>query len=226
MTQSPLTQQILAQSPLFRDLGTPELEALAAVAALRPLRKGETLFLEGDPARSLFIVARGLIKVYKMDPQGRRQMVLHLDGPYHAVAAVAIFLEKPRYPASAEALEDSLLLAIPTEAFHRLLEAHPALSRALIRFLARRQGQLVHLLDRLVFHEVAARLAEYLLGRLEAEGQGFRLPTNPELASILGTIPEAVSRKLGELFRQGLIEMKERRVWVRDEAELWALAAE
>lgn len=224
MTHSPQVQEILAQSPLFRDLSPADLEALAAVATLRPLHKGETLFLEGDPARSLFIVAEGLIKVYKMDPQGRRQMVLHLDGPYHAVAAVAIFLEKPRYPASAEALEDSLLLALPTEAFHRLLETHPALSRALIRFLARRQGQLVHLLDRLVFHEVASRLAEYLLGQLEAEGQGFDLPTNPELAALLGTVPEAVSRKLGELFRQGFIRLAERRVWINDPAALRQIA--
>lgn len=224
MTHSPPIQEILAQSPLFHDLGPAELENLAALATLRPLRKGETLFLEGDPARALFIVARGLIKVYKLDPQGRRQMVLHLDGPYHAVAAVAIFLEKPRYPASAEALEDSLLLAIPTEAFHRLLETRPALSRALIRFLARRQGQLVHLLDRLVFHEVSARLAEYLLERLEEQGQGFRLPTNPELAALLGTVPEAVSRKLGELFRQGLIRLTERRVWIDDPSALREVA--
>ncbi|MER3480256.1 MAG: Crp/Fnr family transcriptional regulator [Meiothermus sp.] len=224
MTPSPQVQEILAQSPLFRDLGGPELEALAAVATLRPLRKGEVLFLEGDPAHTLFIVAEGLIKVYKMDPQGRRQMVLHLDGPHQAVAAVAIFLEKPRYPASAEALEDSLLLALPSGDFHRLLETHPALARALIRFLARRQGQLVHLLDRLVFHEVSARLAEYLLGRLETEGQGFRLPTNPELAALLGTVPEAVSRKLGELFRQGLIRLANRRVWIDDPAALRALA--
>jgi CRP/FNR family transcriptional regulator len=224
MTHSPQIREILAQSPLFRDLGASELEALAAVSSLRSLPKGQTLFLEGDPAHTLFIVARGIIKVYKMDPQGRRQMVLHLDGPYHAVAAVAIFLEKPRYPACAEALEDSLLLAIPTEAFQRLLETHPALARALIRFLARRQGQLVHLLDRLVFHEVGSRLAEYLLQRLEAEGQGFRLPTNPELAALLGTVPEAVSRKLGELFRQGLIRLIERRVWIDDLAALREMA--
>ncbi|MCL6441386.1 Crp/Fnr family transcriptional regulator [Calidithermus timidus] len=224
MTHSPQVQEILAQSPLFQGLGAPELEALAAVASLRSLPKGETLFLEGDPVHALFIVARGVIKVYKMDPQGRRQIVLHLEGPYHAVAAVAVFLEKPHYPACAEALEDSLLLAIPTEAFQRLLETHPALSRALIRFLARRQGQLVHLLDRLVFHEVAARLAEYLLGRLEAEGQGFSLPTNPELAALLGTVPEAVSRKLGELFRRGLIRLAERRVWIDDPAALREVA--
>lgn len=224
MTHSPQIQEILAQSPLFRELSPADLEALAAVASLRQLSRGQSLFLEGDPAHTLFIVARGMIKVYKMDPQGRRQIVLHLDGPYHAVAAVAVFLEKPRYPACAEALEDSLLLAIPTEAFHRLLETHPALARALIRFLARRQGQLVHLLDRLVFHEVAARLAEYLLGRLEAEGQGFGLPTNPELAALLGTVPEAVSRKLGELFRQGFIRLAERRVWIDDPATLRQVA--
>lgn len=122
-----------------------------------------------------------------MDPQGRRQVVLHLDAPCHAVAAVAVFLEKPC----------------------RLLETHPALSRALIRFLPRRQEP-VHLLDRLVLQKISARP--------ETEGQGFRLPTNLELA--------AVSRKLGELFRQGLIRLAERRVWIGSPAALRALAEE
>lgn len=217
---------VLAQSPLFRELGAADLEALSAEARFRSLAKGETLFLQGDPVDALYVVAEGLIKVYRPDPKGGRQVVLHLEGPHRAVAAVAVFLEQPHYPASAEALEDSLVLAIPREAFDRLVDTRPPVARALIRFLAKRQSQLVHLLDRLVFHEVGSRLAEYLLQRLEAEGQGFRLPTNPELAAILGTVPEPVSRKLGQFFREGLIRMHERRVWVEDTAALRAMAEE
>ncbi len=219
----PDPRSILARTPLFEELEPDDLSALAALARYRELARGESLFLQGDPVEALFVVARGLIKVYRPDPKGGRQVVLHLEGPYQLVAAVAVFLDRPRYPASAEALEDSTLLAIPRETFYRLVDSRPPLARAMIRFLARRQSQLVHLLERLVFHEVASRLAEYLLARQEAEGGGFLLPTNPELAAILGTVPEPVSRKLGQFFRQGLIEMKERRVWVRDEAALRAL---
>ena len=64
------------------------------------------------------------------------------------------------------------------------------------------------------------------LGRAEQEGQGFRLPTNPELAAILGTVPEPVSRKLGQFFREGLIQMKDRRVWITDTAVLRQVAEE
>ncbi|WP_038041959.1 Crp/Fnr family transcriptional regulator [Thermus tengchongensis] len=202
----------LRQVPLFRDLALEDLKALEQEARARGLKRGEVLFLEGEPVRSLFVVERGLIKVYKLDPEGRKQVVLHLEGPGRVLAEVALFLERPTYPASAEALEDSRVLAIPKERFFQLVEARPPLARALIRYLARRQGQLLHLLDRLVFHEVRERLCEFLLEKLSQEGQGFHLPTNPELAALLGTVPEAVSRNLGQLYRQGLIRLRGRRV--------------
>jgi len=202
----------LKQVPLFRDLALEDLKALEGEARARRLKRGEVLFLEGEPVHSLFVVEKGLLKVYKLDPEGRKQVVLHLEGPGRVLAEVALFLERPTYPASAEALEDSRVLAIPKERFFQLVEARPPLARALIRYLARRQGQLLHLLDRLVFHEVRERLCEFLLEKLSQEGQGFHLPTNPELAALLGTVPEAVSRNLGQLYRQGLIQLRGRRV--------------
>jgi CRP/FNR family transcriptional regulator len=213
----------LAQVPLFRELSPEDLEALRREARPLQLDRGEVLFLEGEPVRALYVVQRGLIKVYKLDREGRKQVVLHTEGPGRVLAEVALFLDRPTYPASAEAMEESEVLAIPKDRFFQLLEARPPLARALLRYLARRQGQLLHLLDRLVFHEVRERLAEFLLERLEAEGQGFRLPTNPELAALLGTVPEAVSRNLGELYRRGLIRLLGRRVEVPDPGALESL---
>lgn len=217
---------VLARCPLFEELSPADLEALAQQAQPRSLRKGQTLFLQGDPVRSLYVVASGMIKIYRPDPKGQRQVVLHLEGPLRPVAAVAVFLEQPYYPASAEALEDSQLLAIPKEGFFGLVDTRPPVARAMIRFLAKRQQQLVHLLDRLVFHEVAARLAEYLLEQARQAGEGFRLPTNPELAALLGTGPEPVSRKLGEFLRQGFIEMQARCVWIKNPKALRQIAGE
>lgn len=206
----------LHQVPLFRELSLEDLEALRRESQTRRLTKGEVLFLEGEPVRALFAVQKGLIRVYKLDPDGRKQLTLHVEGPGRVLAEVALFLDRPTYPASAEALEASEVLAIPKEAFFQLVDTRPPLARALIRYLARRQERLLHLLDRLVFHEVRERLCEYLLERLREEGQGFRLPTNSELAALLGTVPEAVSRNLGELYRQGLIRLSGRRVEIPD----------
>jgi CRP/FNR family transcriptional regulator len=213
----------LGQVPLFRELAPEDLRALAAEARVRRLSKGEPLFLEGEPVRGLFVVGKGLIKVYKLDPEGRKQVVLHVEGPGRFLAEVALFLERPTYPASAEALEESEVLALPKERFFQLLEERPQLARSLIRYLARRQERLLHLLDRPVFHEVRERLCEFLLERLAEEGQGFRLPTNPELAALLGTVPEAVSRNLGELYRRGLIRLVGRQVEVPDPGALESL---
>jgi CRP/FNR family transcriptional regulator len=213
----------LGQVPLFRELAPEDLRALAAEARVRRLSKGELLFLEGEPVRGLFVVGKGLVKVYKLDPEGRKQVVLHVEGPGRFLAEVALFLERPTYPASAEALEESEVLALPKERFFQLLEERPQLARSLIRYLARRQERLLHLLDRPVFHEVRERLCEFLLERLAEEGQGFRLPTNPELAALLGTVPEAVSRNLGELYRRGLIRLRGRRVEVPDPGALESL---
>ncbi|GAB5602678.1 Crp/Fnr family transcriptional regulator [Thermus sp. FJN-A] len=206
----------LAQVALFRELPLEDVKALEGEARVLRLKKGDLLFLEGEPVRALFVVQRGLVKVYKLDPEGRKQLTLHVEGPGRVLAEVALFLDRPTYPASAEALEESEVLAIPKERFFQLLDARPPLARALIRYLARRQGHLLHLLDRLVFHEVRERLCEFLLERLAEEGQGFRLPTNPELAALLGTVPEAVSRNLGELYRRGLIRLSGRRVEIPD----------
>ncbi len=207
-------ESLLKLIPLFQNLPEEDLKALAQVAQVRRLKKREVLFLEGEPVRALFAVVEGLIKVYKLDPLGRKEVVLHLEGPYKVLAEVALFLDRPTYPASAEALEESRVLVVPKEAFFALVEARPPLARALIRHLARRQGQLLHLLENLVFREVRQRLAEYLLERLKEEGQGFLLPTNPELAALLGTVPEAVSRNLGRLYRQGLIRLAGRKVTI------------
>ena len=128
----------LAKIPLFRDLPPEDLQALQGEARSLKLSKGEVLFLEGEPVRALFVVQKGLLKVYKLDPQGRKQVVLHVEGPGKVLAEVALFLDHPTYPASAEALEESEVLCVPKEAFFRLVEERPPLARALLRYLARR----------------------------------------------------------------------------------------
>ncbi len=186
----------------------------------RELDRGETLFLEGDPAERFFVVEEGWVKVYK--DRDERRLVLHLEGPGSPLAEVAVFLEEPRYPASAEAATPARVLAVPASGLHVLMEAEPAVARGVVRYLARRQRALIRLLGKLAFQDVLERLVGYLVERLEAEGQGFELPTNAELAALLGTVPEIVSRKLWKLYREGLIELDGRKVVVTEPAYLLA----
>ncbi len=198
------------------------LRRLAATSELRELRRGGTLFLEGDPADRFYVVLEGWIKVYKGQPSGDRQVVLHLEGPGSPIAEVAIFLDEPRYPASAEAATPARVLAVPKLAFFDLLGNEPHVARGALMYMARRQRTLIRLLAKLTFQDVLERLVDYLLERLQEEGQGFELPTNADLAALIGTVPEIVSRKLWQLYREGLIELDGRRVTVTEPAYLLA----
>ncbi len=198
------------------------IRRLAEASELRRLDRGATLFLEGDPVGRLFVVIEGWIKVYKGHPSGDRHLVLHLEGPGSSLAEVAVFLDEARYPASAEAVTRAEVLAVPKEEFLALLEREPKVARCALRYLARRQRALIGLVTKLTFHDVMDRLVGYLIERLEGEGQGFELPTNAELAGLLGTVPEIVSRKLWQLYREGLIELEGRKVQVTEPAYLLA----
>ncbi len=215
-------ERVLSKVGFLEAASAEGLRRLAAASELKELSRGEVLFLEGDPADRFFVVVEGWVKVYKGHPSGDRQIVLHLEGPGSPLAEVAIFLDEARYPASAEAATAAQVAAVPRSTFLELLEREPAVARGALRYLARRQRALIQLLTKLTFQDVLERLVGYLVERLEAEGQGFELPTNAELAALLGTVPEIVSRKLWQLYREGLIELEGRRVQVTEPAYLLA----
>jgi len=210
---------VLAAVEFLSEASEEGIRRLAEASELRRLDRGATLFLEGDPVERFFVVVEGWVKVYKGHPTGDRQLVLHLEGPGSSLAEVAVFLDEQRYPASAEAVTESQVLAVPKEEFLALLEREPKVARCALRYLAR---PLIGLVTKLTFHDVMDRLVAYLVERLEAEGQGFELPTNAELAGLLGTVPELVSRKLWKLYREGLIELEGRKVHVTEPAYLLA----
>ena len=215
-------EEVLAKVGFLEAASAEGLRRLARASELRTLARGGVLFLEGDPVDRFFVVVEGWVKVYKGHPDGDRQIVLHLEGPGSPLAEVAVFLDEACYPASAEAATPARVLAVPKGTFLELLEAEPAVARGALRYLAQRQRALIRLLAKLTFQDVLERLVGYLVERLEAEGQGFELPTNAELAALLGTVPEIVSRKLWKLYREGLIELDGRRVQVTEPAYLLA----
>jgi len=214
--------RLLASVSFLAEASPEGIMRLAEASEIKGLARGETLFVEGEVAERFFVVAEGWVKVFKGNPEGDRQLVLHLEGPGSPIAEVAIFLDEPRYPATAEAVVEARVVAVPKGAFLALLEEEPAVARAALRYLAQRQRALINLVTKMTFQDVLERLVGYLVERLEAEGQGFELPTNAELAGILGTVPEIVSRKLWKLYREGLIELDGRKVHVTEPAYLLA----
>ncbi|OLV16434.1 Crp/Fnr family transcriptional regulator [Deinococcus marmoris] len=214
---------LLRHVPIFQGAQEADLLPLAERGHFLGLMRGRHLFQAGQTVESLYVVASGSVRVYRLARGGRRELTLHVEGPRQLVAGIAAFQSRAVYPAHAQALQSPTeVLALPVEAVRQAVFNTPTLAQAVIAYFARRQAELLGRLDSLVFSELGERLAAYLLDH--AAETPHALPTNSELAALLGTVPEIISRKLGEFYRLGLIVLERRTVRVCDVAELARLA--
>ncbi len=196
----------LASLPLFEPLGPSVLETLARRTTEHDLERGDVLFLEGTPAQAFFALQRGLLKLTMLSAEGTER-ILHIVDEGELVAEAAILAEGD-YPASCEALEPSVVLVIPAEVFLGLLRGDPNLTLRLLAAYSQRMRFLVRKIEELSLLDVRQRLLGYLEHHAKEE-QGRLVCTIPynkkDLAALLGTIPETLSRALSTLRKQGMI---------------------
>ena len=204
---------ILSSVPLFSGLGAHDLELLANLTLCKNYRKGEFIFSEGDPGDGFYIIATGQVKVFKSSAEGKEQ-ILHIFGTGEPIGEVAIFAGIP-FPANAIALVQSTLLFFPRKAFVHLLSNEPSLSMKLLAVLSMRLRQFTVQIENLSLKEVPGRIASHLLF-LAVEQNNRRKVTltisKGQLASLLGTIPETLSRIQTKMATQGLIKVSGREI--------------
>jgi CRP/FNR family transcriptional regulator len=195
---------------------------------MQRLRPEQSVFHEGDPAKRVFMVTHGALKLYTLLADGRRQITgFMFPGDFLGVSV------DEEYAFTVEALEDTELWWFSREAFDRFICEHPKVERELYRLaaheLAEAQRQMV-LLGR---KAAAERLASFFLSLLEraerASGvleQAFDLPMSRiDIADYLGLTKETVSRMLAHLRSRGLIRLQAQdRVEVLDRDGLRATA--
>ena len=201
---------LLAGLPILAEVDAAAIARLAERCVTRAVGAGHLLFRAGDPCRGLWIVAAGRVRIARVSPEGREQ-VLHVEGPGRPVAELPL-LDGGAYPASATTLEPAVLVFLPREAFEALYRDTPDAAQAIIRALGKRLRHLVQVAETLAFRDVAARLALLLAGYADRQGEpgadGVRLAlgrTQEELALEIGAARESVSRAFRQLERRGLV---------------------
>ena len=217
---------LLRQVPYFAGLPQPVLAALAAACIERRVSRGQLIFLEGEACTGLHIVGSGEIKIFKLSPQGREQ-ILHRLGPGDTFNVVAVLDGGPN-PASAAAITDALLWVIMRDEMQRLAQAYPVLAWALIESIARRARHLVAMVEDLSLRSVKSRLARLLLNEAERADKAGELDrsqmvTQSEMAARLGTVREMIGRALRELADEGLIKFDRHRIVILDQEALAAV---
>ncbi len=208
---------------LFKDLTLSQIRKILEICEKKLLHKGQIIFTEGEPANGIYLLKRGRVKIFKLSLDGKEQ-VLHFIEEGHVFGEVAAFLGEP-FPASAEALKESVVLFIPRSSFYGLVRNDPSIAMNMLALLSLRLKEFVNLVDTISLKDVSQRVSTYLLFIAKHEGNTVSLEIKKsELASFLGTIPETVSRVLNRMVRDDLIEMRGAKIEIKNAEELKRIA--
>lgn len=202
----------LKQFPIFRDLNDYEMEPIIDFSHSKHYPVKTIVFMQNEPITDVYFIQRGKVKIYRTDYEGKEQIVNVLQTndmfPHQG------FFRKGNYPAHAEIIEDATLINIPITSFEKFLLTHPEVSIKMFRVLG---GIIVDLQNRLeekmlftVYDQVVLLLLRLAKknGRKIVDGK-YKLTvqlTNQELANMIGSSRETVSRTLTQLRKNELIE--------------------
>jgi CRP/FNR family transcriptional regulator len=182
--------------------------------------KDEFLFHADDAAEGFFYLQSGEVRVFNMDEQGKELEVVRLNpGDFFGEAIVFV---KDRFPSYAQAVKDSQVIYFEKETFFRNLEKDPAIGEFFLRLLAKKCIVLNKRIEALELRTVRQRLIQYLVSsRTSQTSSDIILPmTKTELAKLLGTISETLSRNLKQLQEEGLIAVEGNTIHMKDIARL------
>ena len=200
----------IARAPLFAQLPISAIEDLAARVTVRRVAAGASVVTQDEPGDHMFVIMSGRIKVVIAGESGR-EVTLSLLRPNDSFGEMAMFDQALR-SADCVALEATVLLALSRDDLHRHMSAHARTAMNLLSEMARRLRRADETIAQLALCDVNERLIHRLVGLGREEGtpsaEGLvvrRRPTQQELANMIGSCRETISRTFNQLARDGLI---------------------
>ncbi len=197
-------------------LGTKSQEffnLLKSISSVVEVPKKRILFNEGDSEKYFYFLLSGKIKLYKISKSGK-EVIVKIISSGEIFAEVSIL--EMNYPVTAITLENSILLKIDGSSFWKFFEKDRDLNKRFMFLLLQRIKNLLSRLEFVGTESVEKRLYHYLLEISKVKGESFLLPISKgELANLLFTSPETLSRTFSSLSKKGLIELNGKKVKIK-----------
>jgi len=223
-----VTSDLVLAIPHLAGLPRAEAERFARELTLRQFGPREFIAVEGEPGHGFFAMVSGRARIFRSGPDGREQ-ILRLLGPGDTFGEVPVF-DGGAHPATVEALDQAEVLVIPAGAFRLLVARYPDVAAALLQHFARRLRSFTELVEQISLQTVQQRIARYLYMTAREEGtatpEGVVVPrtiTQQDLAALVGSVREVVSRTLRVMEEDGIVEIRRREILVRNISALRAL---
>jgi CRP-like cAMP-binding protein len=221
---------LLAANPVFAAVPRPDLLKILEGATVHILQDRSTLFVQGDPARDIWAVMSGWVKLYRLTPNGD-EAVIHIFSQGQLFAEPVALLDK-LYPASGETVGEARILKLPAVNIRRAIEGSPVIALSMVASTSMHLHHLVSQIEELKAQTAITRVARFIMSLCPPKGEGrildkkfcIDLPFEKQLlAAKLGVQPESLSRAFRKLREQG-VEVDGKTVTVNSIAELRALA--
>lgn len=213
--------QFLKKVPMFQNLNQQEFDRIEEITIPRFISKKSIVFAEGEKKEAVFFIQDGLIKTYKTDENGHEQIVSFLKTG-DMFPHTGLFHQNP-YPATAEAIIDTYLLAIPVQLFEQLVMSNPEIAIKMMRVMGDKIRELQEKLQVLTGQDVKNRAISFLLLLAEQHGTikdnkiTINLPmTHQEFANSVGTTRETINRLLNQLDKDGVLKVDRNRIVIID----------
>ncbi len=209
--------EVLHHTPFFAGLSHSEVNEISRLFHQRAIELGQTLYVAGEPAAHLYVVAAGKVKLMRTTTAGKN-VVITVAGPGDFFGSLST-LGESRYENSAVAHTAGCVLFIGARDFEDIVGRHPAVARGALAVVAERLREMHEIVESLSAHPAEQRIATALLKLAERLGEKrgssvlIQMPLSREdLADMTGTTRETASRILSRLRRSGLIRTG--RAWV------------
>ena len=211
----------LKRFDLFERLTASEAERLNRRALIRPYKRHSLIYSPAEPGQSVLAVASGRVKIKDLTADGRETILAFIEEG-ELFGELALLDGRPRQE-FAEAVEDSEIVAFPTDEVTRLMESRPDVALSVTKLIGLRRQRIESRLRNLLFLPSRARLVHVLLELAETHGDQsdnrslIRIPlTHHDLAGLIGASRETVTIVLGQLQADRLVRMERKRILLPD----------
>ncbi len=189
---------------LFKNLDKKTIEKIENFSIAQKVSKGNILFYEGEESKYLYLLTKGVIKLYKTSST-HKEIVLKYFHENELIAEVANF-EGIEYPATAKAYSDVEVLKIDFERLKEIIKTNPELSFNILTSLIKKIKNLENIISTNLVLDSKERVAKYIYSHAD----DFFETKNIEIAEILGVSPETLSRILKFFKDEDIIDMKKK----------------
>jgi CRP-like cAMP-binding protein len=226
-TPRPRLREILAESELFETLSEDDLDQLVSIASRKKVGAGETVFLRGQPARALYAVVSGQVKVVATATDGR-EMVLRLIDPGACFGEIAL-LDGGTRTATVTANGACELIVVDRRDLLDLLRRRPEIALGLLAVVAQRLRRTTEQVEDTNFLQLPRRLAKKLIeladtyGAEDATGTRIRI-SQEELGNLVATSRVSINQQLKAWEKDGLLKTSRGAVTILDRTRLAATA--